>query len=187
VAIAAGVVAAIIAISAAVKYSGNSGQAEISAQEKAPEGMTTEEAAIVGVRNERLATESDFDGDAVAWLHSQNQSAVGKVSGNFSGADAAEDVAYILKDPEGTYRTVLIAHGKPVYDERFPFVGIATRVPKSRVSTIDWVGRPPETPDGDGLLILRKPDDRASGLVIFLQGSRVVTAVPSNYQAIHLE
>jgi hypothetical protein len=187
VAIAAGVVAAIIAISAAVKYSGKPEHSEINAEEKAPEGMTAEEAAIVGVRDERLATESDFNGDAVAWLHTQNQSVAGKVPGNFSGGDDADDLAYIFKDPKGTYRVILVAHGKPVYDERFPFVGIATRVPKARVSTIDWVGRPPETPDGDGLLILRKPDDRASGLVIFLQGSRVVTAVPSNYQAIHLE
>jgi len=149
--------------------------------------MIAEEAALVGVRDERLATESDFNGDAVAWLHTQDQSIAGKVSGNFSGADGVDDIAYILKANSGAYRVVMVAHGKPVYDERFPVVGIATRVPKSRVSTIDWVGRPPETPDGDGLLILRKPDDRASGLVIFLQGSRVVTAVPSNYQAIHLE
>jgi hypothetical protein len=90
-------------------------------------------------------------------------------------------------DKDKAYRVVIVANGKAEYDERYPYVGIAARVPKAQVPQINWVGRPPETPDGDGLLILRKPDDKASGLVIFLQGSRAVTAVPSNYQDIHLE
>jgi hypothetical protein len=135
----------------------------------------------------RLATDSDFSGDAVGWMRSQNRTPSGKVDAKFSGPDAIDEAAYILLDKSGAYRVVILAKGKVAYDEGYPKVGIAAKVARAQVENIDWVGRPPETPDGDGLLLLRNPDDKASGLVIFLQGSRVVTAVPSNYQAIHLE
>ncbi len=187
-ALVAGVIAAIIAISAAWKFSGNSKDTETTAaSESVPEGMSAEDAAMIGVGSAHLATESDFNADAVAWMKVQKQDVTGEIHGNFTGKDTPNEVAYILKEPKGIYRVVVLANEHVAYDERYPNVGIAARVPRDQVDSIQWVGRPPETPDGDGLLLLRNPDDRASGLVIFLQGSRVVTAVPSNYQAINLE
>jgi hypothetical protein len=55
------------------------------------------------------------------------------------------------------------------------------------VGAIQWVGDAPSTPDGDGLLIVRSAADRASGLVLFVQGNRVISAVPQDYQNIILD
>jgi hypothetical protein len=188
VAIAAGVVAAVFAIMATARYSEKPLQRQSAATETQLPNMSADDVALIGnLEGERVVTESDFNGDAAAWLRAEKGTVSGKIEAKFSGADASGEAAYILIDKRGDYRAVILAKGAKAFDEHFPKIGIAARVPREVVDRIDWLGRPPETPDGDGLLLLRNPDDKASGLVIFLQGTRVVTAVPSDYQAIHLE
>jgi hypothetical protein len=69
---------------------------------------------------------------------------------------------------------------------KYPFVGVIARVPKAAYNKVEWVGRPPETPDGDGVLIVRKQQDHGSGLVIFFSSGRIATGVPKDYQTISL-
>ena len=83
---------------------------------------------------------------------------------------------------------VLLAGNENRYDTKFPYIGLAVRVPKENLNSIKWAGgKAPEGADGDGLLLLRKKDDPSSAIVLFLSGRGIVSASPANYQDINLE
>jgi hypothetical protein len=69
---------------------------------------------------------------------------------------------------------------------KYAFIGLIARVPKAAYNKTEWVGRPPETPDGDGVMIVRKQQDHSSGLVIFFSNGRIATGVPKDYQSVSL-
>ncbi len=143
---------------------------------------------INNANNWRAATSDDMDPVAVNWLRGNGQQPNGRIEGDFSGKGTGRDVAYLLVGPDGAKRVVLLADNDNRYDTTFPYIGIAARVPKGIVGSIEWVeGKAPEGVDGDGLLIVRKPDDATSGVVIFLSGRSIVSASPVNYQNINLQ
>jgi hypothetical protein len=82
---------------------------------------------------------------------------------------------------------VIIADNDVRYDTEFPYIGLVARIPKAEVAGIRWEGRPPENVVGDGLLLVRKPDDAKSGVVVFLNGNNVISGAPANYQNISLQ
>jgi hypothetical protein len=136
----------------------------------------------------RAATADDFDPVAVSWLRGNRKDPAGRIPGNFSGRGTGRDVAYLLIGPEGARRVVLLADNENRYDTKFPYIGLAVRVPKESIDSIKWAGgKAPEGVDGDGLLLLRKPDDPSSAIVLFLSGRGIVSASPANYQDISLE
>ena len=143
---------------------------------------------IPNTRDWRAATADDFDPVAVAWLRGYRMQPAGRIPGNFSGKRTGRDVAYLLVDREGARRVVLLAGNENRYDTKFPYIGLAVRVPKESVNSIKWAGgKAPEGVDGDGLLLLRKKDDPSSAIVLFLSGRGIVSASPANYQDISLE
>jgi hypothetical protein len=137
---------------------------------------------IAGVDGWRAASSDDFDPDAAAWLRSNGVAVTGRIIGDFSGQGSDQDVAYVLVRSDGAKRIVLLAAGEDRYDVRYPAIAIAARVPQSTLGGIRWIGPAPANVAGDGLLIVRAADDPKSGLVLFLVGGRIVTAVPANYQ-----
>ncbi len=184
-AIAAGVLAAVLTVVAA------SNKPEEQALEAGvaplPTGVLPSEAAqIANLHKYRLAAPDDFDGAAAAWLRSSGMAPAARVTADFLGGGEPRDAAYLLIDGEGNRRLVLLAGGTSRYDIKLAYVGLIARVPKRIVSSIAWRGNAPE-PDGDGLLVIRRPDDPSSGLVLFLTGPRIATAVPANYQTINLQ
>jgi hypothetical protein len=202
VALAVGVVAAVIAV--------------VGAMEAPPAVRATEEGVIVvqgippldmpqlkgverprlnpdgspqpGIPRFRLAGAADYDAAAVAWLRGNRVTASGRIEGDFSGTRGVRDAGYVLIDLEdGSRRVALLANGSNRYDATFPEVALAARVRRGVASTIQWVGNGPQNPDGDGLLIVRQANDRASGLVLFLKGNLVVSGVPQDWQQIIVE
>ncbi len=136
----------------------------------------------------RTVTADDMDPVAVAWLRGNGLQPQGRIEGDYSGKVTGRDVAYLLVAPDGTRRVVLLADNENRYDTKFPYIGAAARVPKGIVNAIEWVGgKAPEAVDGDGILIVRKQDDPASAVVIFLSGHGIVSASPVNYQSINLQ
>ncbi|MGH9603121.1 MAG: hypothetical protein ACRD24_12115 [Terriglobales bacterium] len=136
----------------------------------------------------RLATADDFAPAGVAWLRSNRATASGRVEGDFSGTGNGRDVGYILiSNEDGARRVSLIANGVNRYDATFPEIALATRVRQGVVGAIQWVGTAPGTPDGDGLLIVRDANDRASGLILFVKGNQVISGVPQDYQLLIIE
>jgi hypothetical protein len=183
--IAAGVLATIVTVVAATRNPPGE-QLEVTLP-TVPQGVLPVEAAkIPGVETYRLAAGEDFDPAAAAWLRGQGAQPAGRVAANFAGQGEARDAAYLLVDKDGGRRLVVLAGGANRYDVKLPYAGLIARIPKFAVNSIQWVGRPPEAFDGDGLLLVRRPDDPASGLVLFISGPRVLSAVPVNYQSISL-
>jgi hypothetical protein len=188
-AIVVGIIAAVITVYAAT--SGPRGEIsvhELADTEAPPTGMTPMDAAqIPRLKDWRVATSEDFGPSARLWLRDNGQDLDGRVAGDFSGRNNQRDVAYVLASPQGQRRVVLIVDGVILYDAEYPnIVGLA-RIPKEVVGNIDWGKYPPQgTPDGDGLLIIRKREDPSAGLVLFVNERRIVSAVPVNYQQIRL-
>ena len=143
---------------------------------------------IPNTRHWRTATVDDMDPVAVSWLRGNRQQPQGRIVGDFSGRGTGRDVVYLLVGPGGERRIVLLADNENRYDTRFPYIGLAARVPKRIVKSIPWVGgKAPEGVDGDGVLLVRKKDDPSSAVVLFLSGNGIASASPVNYQNISLE
>jgi hypothetical protein len=185
VAIAAGIMAALAAVFA------TSNQVEdmhaSPAAQGSPSGISPADAAhIFNLKGWRLAAAQDFDPDASGWLRNSGVQVSGRMPGDFTGAGSSHDVAYVLADDQGKRRILLLSGGETRYDTSFDSMGIAVRVPKANVAAIQWAGTPPPEFDGDGLLIVRTPQDRHSGLVLFINGLHIISAIPADYQSINL-
>ncbi len=185
VAIAAGAVVAVISIFAAtqVPSSPAAGQAEVLASGILP----LHAAHIPGADKWRVANADDFDPVCVHWLRNNGGTPEGKVEGDFSGSGLGNDTAYVLVGANNARRIVILTGVDNRYDTQFPFVGMATRIPKQLVNSIRWVGgAAPRDVQGDGLLIVRRPNDVTSGIVLFLNGRNIISGAPENYQDISL-
>jgi len=188
-AIVVGIIAAVITVYAATSGPrGGISVHELADTEPPPAGMTPLDASqIQRLRGWRLATAEDFGPTARAWLRDNGQDISGRVTGDFSGRNVLRDVAYVLVDPEGHRRVVVIVDGINLYDAEYPEIAGLARIPKGAIADIDWGKYPPQgTPDGDGVLIIRKRGDLGAGLVLFTNERRVVSAVPVNFTQIRL-
>jgi len=130
----------------------------------------------------RPATPVDFDSDAVAWLRGSGQQASGKIPGFYSNSKKSN--AYILVGKANERRVVILAGGELRYNAEYPVIAIAACVPMELVHKINWADPSAPESDGDGLLIVRAADAPASGVMLFLRGSRVVSASPVDYREI---
>ena len=193
-AIVVGITAAVITVYAAT--SGPRGQVpvhELADTEAPPAGIMPVDAVLIRkVKEWQVAKDTDFTGNAAAWMRDNGQELSGRVPGDYSGKKNARDVAYLLVCSQncsspGQRRVVLLVEGVNLYDAEYPVIAGVARVPKESIADIEWGKNPPQgTADGDGLLIIRKRDDPASGLMLFASERRIVSAVPVNYTQIRL-
>jgi len=187
VAVVVGIVVAVLSVFAATRVSSREPVSEITPPIST--GILPADAPrIPNTEGWHTATVDDMDGAAVSWLRVNNQQPSGRISGNFTGHGNGLDVVYLLVSQDGARRVVLLADSENRYDTKFPYIGLAARIPKSAVNSIQWVGgKAPEAIDGDGILLVRQPDNSASAIVLFLSGRTIVSASPVNYQSINLE
>ncbi|HEX9121703.1 MAG TPA: hypothetical protein VF840_14305 [Terriglobales bacterium] len=187
VAMVVGAVVALVSVFAATRVSNSEPVSGVN-QTLSAGILPLDATRIPNTKDWRAATADDFDPVAVSWLRGNRKQPAGRIAGNFSGKGTGRDVAYLLVDAEGARRVVLLADNENRYDTKFPYIGLAVRVPKESVNSIKWAGsKAPEGVDGDGLLLLRKKDDPSSAIVLFLSGRGIVSASPANYQDINLE
>jgi hypothetical protein len=198
-AIVVGTIAAVITVYAATR--GPRGEIpvkELADTEVPPAGMMPADAALIRKANDwRLVTAEDFGPNAAAWMRDNGQD-LGRIPGDYSGRNNQRDVAYLLTPAaapaegappaaRGKRRVLLLVEGVNLYDAEYPEIVGAARVPKDAIANIEWGKNPPQgIPDGDGLLIVRRSGDFASGLVLFVSDKRIVTGVPANYQQVRL-
>lgn len=144
--------------------------------------VITNAAAMRVIRPDDLA--SSFS----AWARRSGVEASGRLAADFSGQANGFDVAYVLaRGPGKKRRVVLIANKQNRYDADFEELSGAAPVPRQQLASVEWVGgKPPFEATGDGLLLVRNFDDAASGIIVYLSGDRVVTAVPANFQQVNL-
>jgi hypothetical protein len=195
-AVAIGAIAAIAAVVSATRNPPGSEPAQVEAGASLPEGILPADAPqMAGVYEQledgrsrwRVATDDDFEPAARSWLRGNRETVSGRVEADLSGNGSVRDAGYVLvNQADNTRRVVLLAGGVNVYDGTFPEVAIAARVRKGMLNSITWSGGAPETPDGDGLLIVRERNNPASGLVLFVKDRRILSAVPENWQNLRL-
>lgn len=146
-----------------------------------PAGVAPEDARrIPRIEHTHLATVEDFDPDGVSWLRGSGQQVSGKIPGFYSGSKKSN--AYILVGEANERRVVVLAGGQLQYNAEYPRIAIAGCVPMELVRKIKWADPSVPESDGDGLLLVRAADAPASGVVLFLRSSQVVSASPVDYR-----
>jgi hypothetical protein len=186
VAIAIGVLAAIAAVVAANRNL-TAGAEPPGLEEHLPAGILPLDAPALGeVKGWRLATEDDLGSDVRGWLRAERRPFQGRIEGQFSAEGGPRDVAYVLRNEAGAWRVVLLAHGEKIYDVTWEELAGVTRFSRFSLPGMEWAGVPLEEVETDGLLLIRRPNDLASGLAIFPKENRIVSASPVNYQAVRL-
>ncbi len=187
-AIVAGIITALVGIITAAQQPAEIPPPPAGNEAHVPEGVSILDApAITSLNGWHAALPQELDPDAAAWAREAGEKETGRLTGDFDGRRAAiRDTAYLLVKTDGQRRLVIIVDGKVSYDVKYPWLGLAAVVPKANIGRIQWKGRKPEDPDGDGVLIVRKSQDRSSGLVLYFSDGKLVSAVPSDYQSINL-
>lgn len=184
--LAVGIVALVVALVIAARPVHEGGRTAEANQ--LPEGMSPVDGkAISSVQDWRVARAADYDSAAVKWLRANGVEPAGRIEGHFCAGGSERDAAYVLMDTKQTRRLVILCQGEARYDTKYEYIGVAVRIPRQLISSIEWSTAPSETPESDGLLITQKLDDPASGLVLFPQGQRILFGVPRNYQSIKLQ
>lgn len=148
-----------------------------------PTGVAPEDASrIPRIERMRLAKVSDFDAEAISWLHDSGQPVSGRIPGFYSGSKKSN--SYILVGKDNERRVVILAGGQLQYNAEYPRIAIAACVPMELLRKIKWADPSVPESDGDGLLLVRAADAPASGVVLFLRGSQVLSASPLDYREV---
>ena len=163
------------------------------AAERIPAGVSpTDFPHMRALAGWRLATADDFDPDAVGWASAQTVDVSGHITAQFDTAEDRPDSAYIFIETHGPQvgmrRVVMLERNEEKLDITYPSLAIAGRVAHDNFPTIQWQGKPPVLPpDGDGLLVVLKADDPASGIIFYTRSRQIVTLAPANYQNVSVE
>jgi hypothetical protein len=139
-----------------------------------------------------VADTTDFDSDAEAWMQQQGQRCSGQIAVNVNSQQSA-DLAYIFKRPPGppgtnSARFVLFINNQKRYDAEMPEIDAAGHISKSRIGSVEWRGRGPNSePNGDGIILIQRYNDPTSAIVFFMSGNKLLTAVPKDFHNITLD
>ena len=188
-AIVAGIITALVGIITAAQRPADAPMPTAGTGRFVPPGMTAADASLLGSLNGwHLVIPEDLDPDAANWARNGGQKTTGHFTGDFDGHQTPfKDSAYLLANLDGQRRLIIIFDGQVHYDVKYSYIGLAAVIPKADFGRIQWKTSNPATPDGDALFILRKPQDRSSGLVLYFSDGKLESAVPSDYQTINLQ
>ncbi len=137
---------------------------------------------IPDLENYRLATTSDFNAQASAWLANSGKQLGREFQCAFSPSELSQ--VYLLIGKGGAWRIVILSSGKLRYDAKYSAITIVTLLSKQAVQKIRWSDPLPAVPEGDGLLIVRAANDIGSAVVLFSRGGQIVSRSPSDYRQI---
>ncbi len=190
IAIAVGVLTAILVVVGATRNltsAAKAGPVDPGASNTGPGILPVDAIAIPRAGRFRAATEADLDPAAAAFLRQFGEIRPGRVPGDYSGQNNTRDVAYLLIGDTGSWRVVMVSQGINKLDSEFASVAFIGRVRRDKLQDVTWTNPPAGPPDGDGLLIVRKADDPASGSVVYLSGGQLVSGAPANFNRVSLE
>ncbi len=153
-----------------------------------PAGVAASDIALIPAVNYwGLVTDKDLEAAGAEWMRRQGQAPTARITGDFVGSGNPADVAYVLKRRGGMLRVVLLSGGKNKYDTNFSPLALVARVPKSALADLQWADKFSGTPDGDGLLIVRKADDPSTAIIVMLVGGKAITGRPPDYRDLRLQ
>ena len=153
-----------------------------------PAGVAASDIALVpDVNHWALVGDKDLETAGQDWMRRQGQAPAARLTGDFAGSGNPADVVYVLKRRGGMLRVVLLSGGKNKYDNNFSPLAVVARVPKGALADLQWADKFSGTPDGDGLLVVRKADDPGSAIIVMLSGGKAVTGRPTDYRTLRLQ
>jgi hypothetical protein len=145
--------------------------------------IAPEQASLIpDLENYRLATTSDFNPQASAWVANSGKQLGGEFQCAFSLSDQSQ--VYLLIGKDGVWRIVILSSGKLRYDAKYNAITIVTLLSKQAVLKVRWTDPLPAVPEGNGLLLIRSPKEIGSAAVLFSQGDQIVSRTPSDYRQI---
>lgn len=182
---AVGVIVSIAAVIAAIQVPPTNA---IAANESLSNGILPADAVLISDTGAwHAATAAEFDPAAAEQLRIFGIPASGRVAGDYSGAGAAQDAAYLLVNADGKRRVVILAGHQNRYDVQFPMVGMIARIPKDSVASIHWKNdRGPTNVPGDGLMIVRQPEKADSAVVMFVGPDAITSFTPLSWHDVQL-
>jgi hypothetical protein len=184
-AMAVGLLVAIGAVVAAIRVPS---PAPSGANDSMSSGILPINAAIIpDATGWHAARPADLDSSGVEMLRANGIEPSGRVPGDYSGSGSVQDVAYLLVNAAGQHRVVIIARHQNRYDVRFPTISMVARVPKGTMASIHWKDKPPKNVAGDGLLVVRQPDNPEAGVVVFLTEDGITSVTPANWRDVQLK
>lgn len=138
----------------------------------------------------RLGKDEDMELSFVAWIDPQGQGGHTRFFMDAEGKHESNDKAYLLASEKSSNikRVVWIADQRLVYDYVGPLVGIA-KVPRDEVDHMRWseAGTPQESPDGDGLLVVREYGSPNGVSIFFLHDGVLCSGMPADYRSLSLK
>ncbi|MCU1283969.1 MAG: hypothetical protein JWO13_319 [Acidobacteriales bacterium] len=134
----------------------------------------------------RTAADTDFAGDVAGWMKASGVPATGRIELNLDGT-APTDVVYCLAhEQDSSKRIVILENGVNILDTVMPDVVGLVRIPKNSMSNIEWSQKPATESDGDGLMVIRRKDDKTTATVFSRTGGRTVTGTVANYETVNI-
>lgn len=123
------------------------------------------------------------------WLSGFGAQPNSRIKLDSRGSGEPTGVAYLLATAKAgdRKRVVWVADHQVVYDIVEKVQGIA-RVPASSLARMAWRAgsRPPETPEGDGLMIIRNYMEPNGIAVFFVQNGHIYSGVPEDLSNVEL-
>lgn len=182
---AVGVLVAIGAVVAAIQVPSTNA---IAANESLSNGILPADAVLIsnaGVWH--AATPAELDPAGAEQLRVFGVTPAARVSGDYSGTANGQDAAYLLVNPEGKRRVVILAGHQNRYDVQFAAVGMIARVPKDVVGSIRWKNdKGPTNVPGDGLLIVRQANKADGAVVMFVGADSITSFTPVSWHDVQL-
>jgi hypothetical protein len=124
----------------------------------------------------------EYDPDLASSVRGIGMEANGRMTLDIDGDDQ-QDVAYLLRDSsQGQTRLVIFSDGNRVYSAGYANVVGALPVAKGSFDSIRWKVKPTKASTNQGIMLFRKKNDQLDPLILFVNGTNVVTGIPANWR-----
>jgi len=187
-AIAIGAIAALVSIVGAASQLGEAPPPpkpvdKLAVSERGAGVVAVDMPAITELENFRTIEPKEMDESVVGWMKARNLEPAGRVPLDLTGAKDESDVAYLLTDPQGRRRLVILSKGKLVFDGRNYGLVSIIGIPKGYVPSS---GSQPATNDGDGLLLVQDTNPASRAFLFYMNHGVVATRAIADWTQIEL-
>jgi hypothetical protein len=161
---------------------------QLAVEERSAGVIAVDAKVIPSLDNFRVVKPTEFNPSVVSWMKSKSVEPDGRVPLmlNKSQAETAEppDVAYLLTDPAGNRRVVILYGNKILFDApNFGPISIL-RVPAGDIPEAENEKTP--KPDGDGLLVITDPNRPEKTFLLYLSAGAIRNRTEPNWTQLNL-
>jgi hypothetical protein len=162
---------------------------QLAIEERSAGVIAVDAKVIPGLENFRVVKPAEFNSSVVSWMKGQSIEPDGRVplvlnKNQVEASADAPDVAYLLTDPAGNRRLVVLYGSKIVFDSpNFGPISIL-RVPAGDIPASENEREP--KPDGDGLLVITDPNVPEKTFLLYMSGGSLRNRLEPNWTQLNL-